>query len=158
MGLSVEPIHITGLRELQAALKQLDGESQKQLRVVLNSAAETVAGGARRRVPTRTGKAKGSIRVMSTQREARVAEGGKKAPYMPWLDYGGTVGRGRTGRGGVASAAGRSDAGTAGNVKRPFIKAGRYVYPTYHANKVSIQKSLQDSLIAMVESVGIEVE
>ena len=135
---TIDPIHIKGLRELQAALKQLDGESQKKLRVVLNEAAETVAGGARRRFPTKTGKAKASVKVASGQREAKVKEGGAKAPYAAWLDYGGKTGRKRS-------------------VSRPFVNGGRYLYPTYHANKVSIQAALEKSIVALVESVGIEV-
>lgn len=134
----VEPIKIQGLRELQAALKQMDGETQKQLRVVLNSVSETVAGGARRRMPSRTGKAKASVRVLSTQREARVAEGSKRVPYVAWLDYGGKTGRNRS-------------------VSRPFVQGGRYLYPAYKANRTSIMAALEKSIVALAVSAGLEV-
>lgn len=133
----IDPIRIDGLRDLQAALRAMDGESQKLLRGTLNQAAETVAAGARRRVPTRTGKAAGSIKVASSQREARVKAGGTKAPYMPWLDYGGRVGRGKS-------------------VVRPFVKGGRYVYPTYFANRDSILKGLSDSIDKLITQVGLD--
>ena len=135
---TIDAISIKGLRELQAALKNLDGESQKRLRVVFNEAAETVVQGARRRMPTRTGKAKASVRATSGQREAKVSAGSKKTPYTPWLDYGGKTGRNRS-------------------VSRPFVSGGRYVYPTYNANKTSIQAALQKQIIELVESVGLEV-
>lgn len=99
------PIRVEGLRELQAALKAFDGESQKALRVALNNAVEGIASDARRRVPTRSGKARASIRATSSQREARVSAGKKAVPYYGWLDYGGKTGIGRS-------------------IDRPFRKAG----------------------------------
>lgn len=136
---TVNPIAITGLRDLQAALKAMDGESQKQLRVVLNQAAQAVVGGASRRVPTRTGTARKSIRAASGQREAKVAGGSKKAAYYGWLDFGGATGPKRS-------------------VKRPFITKGRYIYPAYDANRESIGKALQKSIVDLCRNVGLEVD
>lgn len=133
-----EPIKIGGLREFQRALKQMDGESQKQLRVVLNRAAETVASGASRRVPRRTGRAAASLRAMSSQREARVMGGSKKVPYYGWLDFGGRIGRDKSQR-------------------RPFITGGRYMYPTFSANRDSINKALADGLAELARTAGLEV-
>jgi len=133
-----EPIKIAGLREFQRALKTMDGESQKQLRVVLNTAADTVAAGAARRVPRRTGKAAASLRAMSSQREARVMGGSKKAPYYGWLDFGGRIGRDKSQR-------------------RPFVSGGRYMYPTYSANRDSIYKALQQGLAQLARTSGLEV-
>lgn len=135
---AVEPIRIQGLRDIQAALKDLDGESQKRLRLVLNSVAETVAAGARRRVPTKTGAAKASVKVASSQREARVKEGSAKAPYAPWLDYGGKVGRGKS-------------------QHRKFVPGGRYLYPTYNAQRPAIAKALEKALIDMITDAGFKV-
>lgn len=135
---TINPIGIKGLRELQSALKDLDGESQKLIRVALNDAAETVAQGARRRMPTKTGKAKSTVRVASTQREAKVKEGSAKAPYVAWLDYGGKVGEGK-------------------RVSRPFIREGRYLYPTYSANHASIMNGLEKRLTQLIETAGLGV-
>lgn len=153
----MEPIHVGGLRDFQAALKRMDGQTQKQLRVVFNDVAEELAGDARRKVPRRSGRAAGSMKARSGQREARIVAGGRKAPYYPWLDFGGTVGRGRTGRGGVASAAGRSDAGTAGSVKRRFLTDGRYLYPTWRSQRAHIQKRLEESIVDLAQRVGLKV-
>lgn len=136
---TIDPISITGLRDIQAALKQLDGESQKQLRVVFNDAAQAVVGGAARRVPTLTGAARQSLRATSSQREAKVSGGSKKAAYYGWLDFGGRVGPNRS-------------------VSRPFVKTGRYIYPAYAANKESIGKALEQSLVDLCRDNGFEVE
>lgn len=136
---TVAPVSIKGLRELQAALKQMDGETQKQLRVVFNDAAQAVVGGATRRVPVRTGTARKSIRATSGQREAKVSGGSKKAAYYGWLDFGGAVGRKK-------------------NTRRPFLKQGRYIYPAYSANADSIQKALERSIVALAQTAGLEVD
>lgn len=131
-----DAIRIEGLRDLQKALRDLDGESQKMLRVVLNQAAETVIGGARRRVPNDTGVARASLKPRSGQREATVVGGGRKAPYYPWLDFGGNLPRGGS---------------------RPFVKDGRYLYPSWSANRDSILVALAESLAEMVEDAGLEI-
>lgn len=135
---AVDPIKIDGLRDFQAALRQMDGETQKQLRVVLNYAADVVATDTRRRMPSRSGKAKGSVKVASSQREARIKEGAAKAAYVPWLDFGGRVGRDRS-------------------VSRPFLKTGRYMYPAYHANKTDVQHVLERELVELATNAGLTV-
>jgi hypothetical protein len=132
------PIKITGLREFQRALKQMDGETQKQLRVVLNETADTIAKAAARRVPTRTGRAKASLRAMSSQREARVMGGSRKAPYYGWLDFGGHTGKNRS-------------------VRRPFVPGGRYMYPAFAANRDPIYAALQKSLADLARNAGLGV-
>lgn len=134
---TVDPIRITGLRDLQAAMKALDGESQKLLRTTLNEVAETVAAGARRRVPVRTGRARASVKASSSQREARVKGGGAKAAYYPWLEFGGKVGRKHS-------------------VRRPFVNGGRYIYPTYAANQDGITAGLDAAVGKLIDQVGLD--
>lgn len=136
---TIDPISIRGLRYLQAALKAMDGETQKRLRVVFNDAAQAVVGGASRRVPVRTGTARKSIRATSSQREAKVSGGSKRAAYYGWLDFGGATGPQRS-------------------VKRPFIQKGRYIYPAYDANRESIGKALEKSIVQLCRDVGLEVD
>jgi hypothetical protein len=133
----VQPLRVTGLREVQKALKDLDGESQKELRLALNEAAQVVVNVAQRRVPVRSGAARSSIRATSGQRESRVSAGGKKAPYFPWLDYGGKVGRGRS-------------------VTRPFLKGGRYIYPAYAAQHDNVTRLIEKRLTDLLAKKGIE--
>ncbi len=136
---AVDPIKIDGLRDFQAALRQMDGETQKQLRVVLNTAADIVVTDARRGFPTRTGRAKATVKASSGQREASVKLGSTKAPYAPWLDYGGRVGRNKS-------------------VSRPFVRQGRYLYPAYHAHKTEIRAVLERELVELAKRAGLTVE
>jgi hypothetical protein len=139
MAAAIEPIKISGLREFQRALKEMDGETQKQLKVVLDDAARLVVGGASRRVPARTGAARASLRAQSSQREAKVIGGSAKVPYYGFLDFGGSVGRKKS-------------------VKRPFVTSGRYMYPAFAANRDSIYRALQEGIVKVAENVGLEVD
>lgn len=141
-----DPIQIHGLREFQAALKAMDGETQKKLKVVLDQVAQAVVGGASRRVPVgKTGLARKSLRAQSSQREAKVVGGSKKVPYYGFLDFGNKPGGGR---GGV----GRKDSNP-----RKFIERGRYMYPAFDANRDSIYKALQKSIVQLAEEAGLGV-
>lgn len=133
-----ESIKIEGLKEFQKALKAMDADLPKQLRVALNSAAELVIDYAKPKVPRRSGAAAASLKVRSSQRAARIAAGGRKAPYYPWLDFGGAVGPGK-------------------GVKRPFYTNGRYVYPGLAANREQITKQLEVALSELARGAGLEV-
>lgn len=143
MAIAPGAVHIEGLRELQAALRKMDGNSQKQLRVVLNNVVELVATTARSRVPHRSGRAAGSIKPQSSQREARVVAGGG-VPYYFWLDFGGTVGRGKRG------------AGT-GPIRRANVgKDGRYLYAAYRDRRATVREELSKGLQELITSSGLE--
>jgi hypothetical protein len=133
-----QPIRVDGMRELQAALKAVDGEAQKELRVVGNEVAELIVSGAQRLVARRSGRARGSIRAQSGQREVRISAGGGRAPYYAWLDFGGNVGR-------------------KGSVGRAFLRDGRYLYPTYQRRRAELVTRLERGLAALVARAGLEV-
>lgn len=134
---AIQPIRVDGLKEFQRALKDIDGESQKLLRVELNKIADVVVSGASRRVPRRTGRAAASYRAQSGQREAKIIGGSKKVPYVGWLEFGGRIGKDKS-------------------VKRPFVQSGRYLWPTVAANRQSLEKALQAALIDLARRVGLE--
>lgn len=134
----IDPVRIDGLVAFQRALKEMDGESQKKLRLVFNRAADLVVADATGKVPRRTGAAAGSIRARSGQREAVVVGGGNKARHLPWLDFGGKVGRHKS-------------------VERRFIKGGRYIYPGYTSNRLKIEGLLDEGLRELVSEAGLEV-
>lgn len=138
MTAAVDPVKIVGLREFQAALKQMDGETQKQLRVVLNRAADMVTADAARKVPTRSGRARASLRAQSSQREAKVVGGSKKVPYYGWLDFGGRIGRDQ-------------------KTRRPYVQGGRFMYPAFVANRDAIYQALADGLADLARDAGLEV-
>lgn len=134
----IDPVRIEGLRETVRALRQVSNEAPRALRLAANEAAEIVVREARRDMPSRSGRAKQSVRASSTRTAARVTEGGRRAPYVPWLDYGGKVGRGDT-------------------ASRPFIPDGRYVYPAYRRTRPEFERTLRAGLAAVVRDAGLEM-
>lgn len=136
---TVDAVRIEGFRELRNALRALGRDAPKALRVAGNEAAQLVVDNARPRVPRRSGKAAGSIKAKSTQTATKIASGGRAAPYMPWLDYGGAVGRNDTAR-------------------RPFVADGRYVYPAYRAVKDDFGRVLNAAVKRIADEAGLELD
>jgi hypothetical protein len=132
-------IDIKGLREFQRALKQMDADLPKQIRVAFNSAAAIVVDWAQPRIPRRSGAAAASLKARSGQREARIAAGGRRAPYYPWLDFGGRVGRNKS-------------------VERKFYTEGRYIYVGVREQRKEIVESMSTSLTALARTAGLEVD
>jgi hypothetical protein len=132
-------VQITGLREFQKALKQADANLPKMLRVVLNDTSNVLIDYTRPRIPSRTGRARASLKARSSQRAVRIAVGGTKAPWYPWLDFGGE-GRHR----------GRP-------TPRPFLKAGRYLYPGLAVKREEITAKMSAGLVDLAKSAGLDV-
>jgi hypothetical protein len=137
-----DAVKIDGLTQFVKRLKEVDAELPKTLRKTFNTVADIVVTSARSGFPTRTGRAKSSIRVASAQDKVRVSAGGAKAPWYPWIDYGGE-GRRR----------GRPPA-------RPFIKKGRFLYPGYYKVRDSgeFEEMLNTALGEVVKAAGLEVD
>lgn len=131
-------IKVTGLREFQRALRRMDSNLPKQLRLALNEASTLVIDKARPLIPVRTGRAANSLKVRSTQREARIAAGGRTAPYYPWLDFGGKTGRHKS-------------------VERAFYKEGRYIYPTLRKNREEVIDIMQTAITDLARDAGLDV-
>ena len=133
-------IRIEGLSEFVRGVKRMDRESGKMVRLAFNQASQVVVDEAAPRVPRRSGRAAASLKARSTQTLARVAGGSSKAPYYPWLDFGGKVGRNDS-------------------VSRPFFKEGRYIYKSYEDKKRSgeFERIMQDALVDVAKSSGVEV-
>lgn len=134
-----ETIKINGLREFQKALRQLDADMPKLLRVTFNGATKLVIDYAAGHMPRRSGDAINSLKPRSSQREARIALGGRRAPYAAWLDFGG---EGRI-KGRPAS--------------RPFIKDGRYVYKGLAVHRDEITELMSKGLADVAREAGLEV-
>lgn len=133
-----EQIRVEGLRELRSALKRMDTGLPKLLRVALNEASGEVVDYAQARMPKRSGRAAASLKAKSTQKEARVGMGGRRAPYAPWLDFGGRVGPKRS-------------------VNRPFIRDGRYVYKGLENRRPQIIEIMSKALVQLAKDSGMEV-
>jgi len=133
-------IGVQGLAKLNKGLRAIDKEAPKELRLALNSAAGLLVDHARPKIPSLTGAARRSLVARSTRTTARVAVGGKKAAYLPWLDFGGQ-GR-RPGR----------------PAARPFLREGRYIYPTLREIRPRIEAQLQESLDAVIRNAGLDAD
>lgn len=133
-----EMIRISGLRELNAALKRADVELPKKVRLSLNDATEGIADDAGRHFPQRSGRGARSYKARSTRTAARVVMGGAKARYVPWMDFGG---QGRV--------AGRP-------AKRPFIRTGRYLFPALERRRPEYLADLERVLVEVAVEAGFE--
>lgn len=133
-----EAIRIEGLKEFRAGLKRMDKDLPKGIRLALNSVVDIVVDDARPRIPRRSGRAANSLKSQSTQNKARIKAGGSRAPYFPWLDFGGRTGPGRS-------------------VVRPFFKKGRYVWLSFADKRVEVTKALDGALADVARGAGLDV-
>lgn len=134
-----DAIKVEGLSEFVKNLKKLDTDLPKALRVAFNACADVVVQDARSNIPTKSGKAKASVKSRSTATASRIVGGSKRVPYYPWLDFGGRVGKNRS-------------------VKRPFIKHGRYIYNSYFDNQPRYAELVEKALLDVARAAGVEVD
>ena len=148
-----DKVAVLGLRELAGAFRKIDRELPKELRDKMKAIAETVASSARSKVPSITGVARGSIRARATQRGAGIAfpAGGArgKDDYYPWLDFGGTTGRGHRPRRYYSGSISREWMGNPAG-------EGRYVYPAIREARPMIEYELDRALVAVAERASFE--
>lgn len=131
------------LRSLQKALKQADAAVATQLRMSLKSAADLVATTAKGKVPSRTGRAAGSIRAGSTLKGAYVAGGRGGVPYYGWLDFGTRNPR----RGNPRSVGPWSGSG-----KGP--EKGRFIYPAIDDRRDEVTEVVQTAIDKSIKEAG----
>lgn len=136
---TIEPIKITGLREFTRNIRKINGDLPKVLRLANNDGAQLIVDWAKPKMPKRTGAAARTVRVASTRTEARVREGSAKVPYVPWLDFGGKVGRARS-------------------VRRAFYSDGRYLWPGLVANRDAMTERLAERLMDICREAGVAVD
>lgn len=132
-------VAVSGLKEFSKALRKIDSELPKGLRLAMNDAANLVIDYAKPKIPRRSGRAAGTLKAKSTRTAARIGMGGSRAPYTPWLDFGGKVGRNRS-------------------VVRPFLKDGRYVYAGLAAQRPKINDVMERALRDLARQAGLEVD
>lgn len=99
----------TGVVHLETQLEKLATGSQKALEAVSRDIADDVLSYVRSRVPRLTGAAAGSYRAVQDRTGTTFEFGGPRAPYVPWLEFGGKAGR--------------------SGASRPYVPGGRYLYP-----------------------------
>lgn len=131
-----DAVKIGGLREYRRALNDMQQGTSKALRLALNDAADVIVSDARPQVPSRSGRARRSVKAQSTQTQARVVGGGGRAKYYPWLDFGGKIPRGP---------------------RRPFLPKGRYIYNAYFRRRDEFGDIARERLLDVARAAGLEV-
>jgi hypothetical protein len=133
-------IKVVGLAEFQQAVRGMDAGAQRMVDGVLKEATGVVIDYARPRMPSRTGRARASLKAAQTRRDATVAIGGARAPYVPWLDFGGQGKR-----------PGRPPA-------RPWLKTGRYVYKALDVKRAEVEEILVAGLTQLALDAGLDLD
>ncbi len=132
-----DSVHIEGLHEFGRAIDKMEGDLPQVIRMALADAADIVIDYARPKVPRRSGRARRSLRVDTRSMVAEVVGGGGGAPYYPWLDRGGAVGR-------------------RNSVRRPYSAKGRYIVPGYERNRADIEELMGEALDDLAHRAGLE--
>jgi hypothetical protein len=125
----MDGVRIEGIKELRRALNKIDKELTKEFRGELKKIGDDVANDARSSVPSRTGRARGSIRSGMSGNNGYVAGGKKAVPYYGWLDFGSREPR---------SGNPRSRGPWAKSGEGP--KGGRFIYPAINRNRAEIHR------------------
>lgn len=133
------PIKLKGLAPIVTGLKQLGSRGVKALETAGMNAAEMIVSKAKPLVPLGPGiggHARDSLRAQKGPKGPEAIGGGPRFPYYPWLDFGGRVGINRS-------------------VKRPFIREGRFIWPTYNKHEADIEDMMRDELIDVLKKAGL---
>lgn len=131
-----DPVRVEGLAELRRDLRKVgDVDTLRELRDGLKKAAGIVADDARRRVPSKSGRARSSVRAGASGNRAYVAGGKKSVPYYGWLDFGSrrpVVGNARARGPWSGSGVGPSE--------------GRFIYPAITDKEKQITDAVDDAM------------
>jgi HK97 gp10 family phage protein len=136
-------VRIDGLKELEASLKKMGTQLNREMQPALEAAGRLVADEAKRLAPEDSGTLKESIDIQRTtikRNEISVDVGpGKKAFYSMWVEFGHNIIRG-------TSKATRKMLGKA--QARPYLR------PAYDTKKEEAKQIIRDRLAAILRMVG----
>lgn len=145
-------LHVTGLKELRAALKQIEPDLLPVMRDKLKAAGEVIAADARHQVPVgregqrkkgralRPGAARDSIRITAGGNSVYLIGGRASVPYFGWLDFGGKLG----------------PKGKRYNTQlRRVIKGGRYLYPAIARHSQDLANAVGKAFDEVATKAGL---
>lgn len=143
-------VEVLGLRELSAAFKAMDADLHRDFKAGLKRIADKVVGKVQQKLPWNSGSAARSVKARASARGASIAFGGTAAPHYPWLDFGGSVGRGHV-----------SGQAWSGAIKRDWqgvpTGSGRYIYPTISEEGQTIRDDVEDLIKRTAQAQSFEV-
>jgi hypothetical protein len=137
-----------GIRELSGALRRVDARLPGEIRAEFRGVADQVAAKVASKVPRRSGRAAASVKGRASGRNASIVAGGRAAPHFPWLDFGGSVGRGHRPRVPWSGAIRRDWRGKPGG-------EGRYIYPTIREERDEIIEGADQAVERVLRKVGV---
>jgi hypothetical protein len=154
--LAIAEVHITGLRELRAALRRVDGSILGELREGLKDAANIVSDDARSQINSRSGKAAASIRAVSGGNTIYIKGGGARVPYYGWLEFGGTLPTKRPSKKKALFWSGASHPSKrARGARRDKVAEGRYIRPTVERNVPRLVEAAADAFDSARQKAGL---
>lgn len=111
-------------------MRTVDKALLPELREGMKDAADIVVADIVSKVPSNTGRARASVRSVSSGNTIYVKAGGARVPYFGWLDFGGKLPDKRPRNAKALSWAGASHpSARAEGATRAKLGDGRYVYP-----------------------------
>lgn len=131
-------VRIIGAAALNQSLRDVHKKLPKEMRAAFNEAARHVVGRARTKVPVHSGRLFSSIKPASTQRTGRVAmTPASRVPYAGWIEFGGRI------------------EGPKGIRTRPFIRQGRYLFPSAEEEAEPVRRTLEEQLGVLIRRAGL---
>jgi hypothetical protein len=147
-------IEIRNLPAWRRAIISVGDDFKVELKAEFLKIAETIASKVQAKVPRGpTGRAAGSVKARATAGGASIVRGGQAAPYFPWLDFGGTTGRGHQDHVAGSGAIQRTVAGSPWNPPGP----GLYVYPTLEEEYPATERAVDELMTKVGRDAGFEV-
>lgn len=148
-GDTIGRVQITGLRELQRTLKTAPKKIRTAFNEELQPIAAKLAADVREQMPEKTGNAKRSVKPTTSGGYVAIRAGGAQARYYPWLDFGGVLKKTsrKTFADGSRNRKGKlqkSSRGRTNEIKREYIKGGRWIYPTIARSRVEIYQRARE--------------
>ena len=123
-------IQVTGLRELHRALKQMDAELPKELKGRMKAIADRVASIVRGRLPSVSGTMRRKTKAQANARGAGISWRG--VIYAAPVEFGGWP------------------------KGRPYVQAGRYIYPTVDAERSQIEDEVAAVMDHYLTRAGLQ--
>jgi hypothetical protein len=137
-------VKVVGLRELRRACSVMGEDMPLYLRDELKALAGVIVKRTQPKVPVITGAARASVRAVIAGGGAAVRAGSAAVPYYGWLDFGGRI-----------RHMGPSHSHVMNHyLFRPYIKTGRYLYPTADESAVEMAPMVEAMLDRLFVKAG----
>lgn len=147
-----ESVTVAGLAEFRKACLAL--QDNKDFADAMKRVADIVTDEAKSRVPAVTGALRSTYKSRAAGAGARVVFGGPKAPYAPWMEFGGRKHGKLVGKTTKRTQPVDRERMSGG----PGTFSGRYLYPAILANRSKVVSAVEDEMNTLIRRYGFELE